>query len=785
MAAQLLGLFPDKRDLIMHGRSQLCESIAVNFSLLAEHTDVTTMKTSLTVIAQRNKDIRSLGVRRANGEFVFQIGDHAQNWLDAPQGHSTETHMYVPVTRQGEKWGTIEVCFQSINAPGIASHPFLLLVLFMSASSMLVFYWYLSKVLRQLNPSNVVPSRVRNALDTLAEGLLVLDPKGRIVLANSAFSSTTGRSLDSLMGRFADELDWTSEDENTGEIALAKSQPWTNVLQDGQARRGQLMGLQTQKGKTFVVNAAPINDNNGKQRGCITSFEDVTKLQLKKAELVQMLQTLRQSADKIRKQNHELERLATRDPLTGCFNRRSFFDHFEAFWAEANRHQENLACVMVDIDHFKAINDTHGHAMGDDVLRKVADCLKKSVRDYDILARFGGEEFSIIMPRTSMDDAVHVAERIRKDLESLKFPKVKITASLGVSGTLLNPASPQDLLEQADQCLYVAKRLGRNQVVRFDEMPVEMAENADIDRAGKEHATQHQSASIPFPAVTALISAMGYRDIETASHSRRVANLCVAVGQGLMSLSSCHVLETAALLHDIGKIGVPDSILLKRTMLTAEEWEVMRQHDRIGVEIIRASFGSEELSGIVENYRRHFSERTLSGDPIPLGARILAIADAFDSMTTDRSYRKGRTTEVAFAELIRCSGTQFDGEIVGRFIEAVKIQQRQAPQPKVGRETILGIGLELERLASAVDQQDLTGLKAMASRLAETSYKQGAPEIAGKAIELEKLVSANTDMLGILKSANQLLELCRATQDSFLGTMHSDDAQAAQLESVQ
>ncbi|MCA9079420.1 MAG: diguanylate cyclase [Planctomycetaceae bacterium] len=783
LTAHLLGLVPNERDPVMIGRSRLCESIAIHFSLLAQEGNVPAMNASLHAIRARNKEIVSIGVRRVTGEILLQVGDHANHWSLVGDQISNEEQMYVPIADGAKRWGTVEVVFQPISTPGVMgwlTHPFVILCGFMTIASAVSFYLYLGRVLQQLNPKKVVPPRVKNALDTLAEGLLITDKSGRIVLANESFATTTGKSFEELLGRQAEDLPWRDCHEDVEDLpgsssGVDRGVPWAQVLLDGQPRRGRLMGLDDihSRERTFVVNATPICDDKGGRRGVITSFEDVTKLQQKKVELSEMLASLRQSSDKIRQQNQELERLATLDPLTGCYNRRFLFERFDGIWSDVSRGRLNVAVAMVDVDHFKAINDKYGHGVGDMVLQQVGECLQNNVRDDDIVGRYGGEEFAIVMPHATIEQANQTAERMRRALQEIRFEQgLSITASVGVSGANLHARSPQELIEQADKCLYVAKRNGRNQVVRFDEVP----EDLEIDESKLKRSSESQTSQIPFPAVTALISALAYRDPETAAHSRRVADLCVAVGQGLMSMGSCYVLETAALLHDIGKIGVPDSILLKPDALTPAEWEVMRRHDRIGLEILRASFGSQDLSEIVENYRCHQQEAERKNFVLPLGARILAIADAFDSMVTERSYREARTFNQAFEELRRCGGTQFDSELVERFIAAVAIQSRQKRvQPQLSKESALGIGLELERLAMAVDQQDLASLKVMAGRLAATAAKAGAPELSGKALELEQQVEQGEDLLSILRSANELLNFCRATQASYLVDQLGDD----------
>jgi diguanylate cyclase (GGDEF)-like protein len=162
--------------------------------------------------------------------------------------------------------------------------------------------------------------------------------------------------------------------------------------------------------------------------------------------------------------------LANRDPLTACYNRRSFLEQLENHWSNAQRHGYPLSCVMLDIDHFKSINDTHGHRRGDEVLQQIASVLRSGARKGDIVCRYGGEEFAVLLPHVDIDGATQAAQRYRKMIEIADFQGVTVTASLGVSATGLGAHDPQKLMDQADACLYTAKREGRNRVVRWDEM---------------------------------------------------------------------------------------------------------------------------------------------------------------------------------------------------------------------------------------------------------------------------------------------------------------------------
>ena len=772
--ASSLGLIPDRSSDIMEGRARLCESMALNFSTLARYSDATTMKSCFEAIVQRNPQIVSLGLRRESGELIFAISDHDESWNLASNAMSTETQLAVPVFANNKPWGTLEVQFVPISKPGLSGillRPEFKLAGYMTIMTLIAYYLFLRKVLRQLNPSKVIPGRVREAFDSLAEGLIVMDQKECIVLANRAFEMATGHDVSQLVGRRVSDIPFVQRESTSNETF-----PWHETIKHSKAVKGRLLSLkgESTETKTFSVSAAPIFDDQGGNRGALASFEDVSGLERQKEELRAMVEQLHSSSEKIHQQNRDLQVLATCDPLTGCFNRRMFLGQFDQIWSSAQRYGHSLSAIMVDVDHFKSVNDKYGHSMGDEVLRQVAAELRACVRDADVVCRFGGEEFAILLPHTDLVAAESVAEKLRCAIAALKFPQLSVTASLGVSSTCQSPNNPQELLEQCDKSMYVAKRSGRNQVFRWDRIPSDFAMEAQEVSHAAILELPDDAPSIPFHAVTALISALAYRDQGTAAHSRRVADLCVATAEGLLSLKECYVLEIAALLHDIGKIGVPDTILLKTTPLSEAEWNIMHSHDRIGVEIIRTSFQSPALSQIVEFHRNHFGEKEnhsgqLTGQAIPIGARILAIADAYDSITSDLVYRKGRDRTAAFEELRRCAGAQFDPEIVERFIVTVeRLQGQQHNQAtRVSTEAALSIGMQLERLVEVLDRQNLEEIQVLSQRLSATAKKYGAREIADKAAELDACLKSDHNLLGFMQAANELLDLCRSTQSSF------------------
>lgn len=769
LLSTLLGVFPDRNAEALKNRELIADSIAVNFSYMATLFDDQALEDNLVQLAERYPELQSIGVRGSDDFLILELGEHAKNW-QMLGGKSTSDQISVPLYGKETNWGQIEFRFKALKSGlvGFLCRPEMLLAGLFGICGFFTFYIYLRFVLRQIDPSRVVPQRVRDALDTLGEGLIVVNKNKKIVLANRVFQKVAGKAEEELVGRDAGEVAIEAMQLETDEL----STPWEQAL-EGESIRGRLVhGTQGGKRVAYMINSTPIVDDKGVNRGAIASFEDVTQLERKKIELETMLVELDASSSEIKRQNSELALLATRDPLTGCLNRRAFFELFDQHFESAQQHNLPISAFMVDIDHFKAINDNHGHSTGDEVLTEVANLIQRMVRDKDLVCRHGGEEFSILLPNTNIHKACVIAEQVRIALQEFKPAGLPVTTSIGVSALSEGSTSPEDMLEQADKCLYIAKRNGRNQVVRWDDVPddieVDESENSSHDSA--EHLETRNR--IPFHAVTALISALAYRDQETANHCRRVADLCVAVSEGLISAKASYTLEIAGLLHDIGKIGVADSILLKDKKLTTTELAIMKKHERVGIELIHTSFNNPELDEIVSNYCVTHEERIKNQLNVPISARILAIADAYDSMTSDKTYRKGMTKDEAFAELRRCSGTQFDPELVERFIQVSRLYKHDPIQDdtKVSKQAALNIGLQIERLAEALDSRDKDGIGTIATRLSETASKFKIPLIADKANEINREIELDGELYDLLRCTVELMDICRYAQHSLIST---------------
>jgi len=350
---------------------------------------------------------------------------------------------------------------------------------------------------------------------------------------------------------------------------------------------------------------------------------------------------------------------AVRDPLTGLLNRRGYQERLEAELSRAERHGTELSIVLGDLDGFKILNDRHGHRHGDEALKRFAAICAEHLRGHDFVSRVGGEEFAIVLPQTPQQGAVLAAERLRRAVaEELAGPDgTPITASFGVATFPQDGISAEVLLDHADQAMYAAKTLGRDRTVTF-------APDLDALRPASG-PPEHREA------VVLLAEALDLRDPATHAHSQTVAALCEQLANRLgLGCERVARLRLAGLLHDIGKIGVADSILRKPGALDDGEWAEMRKHPELGARILEGAGLDDIARWVLAHHERPDGTGYplgLAGGEIPLEARILAIADAYEAMTCDRPYRAGMSPRAAAEELHRHAGTQFDAELVALF----------------------------------------------------------------------------------------------------------------------
>ncbi|KMT23187.1 HD-GYP domain-containing protein [Clostridium cylindrosporum] len=367
----------------------------------------------------------------------------------------------------------------------------------------------------------------------------------------------------------------------------------------------------------------------------------------------------------------ELENMVNYDGLTGVYNHRYFRDFLRSCVKYSDDVKSSVSLIFIDIDYFKYYNDLYGHQKGDEVLKIIGAILKRSVTDDDIVARYGGEEFGIILPRKTEEEAIKIAEKIRIDIENTYFdgqenqPNGNLTVSLGVSVYPDKASNDIELLKSADDALYKAKFFKKNRVERYVSILDDLKSNIE-----ERHVEVIAS-------IKTLISVINSKDRYTYAHTERVVLYSRLLADELdLSEEDKKTLIYGAYMHDIGKINIPKEVLNKKMPLNDEEWNMVQNHPENGMDIVKCVDSLNNVTPLIlhhhEKYNGEGYPGKLKGEDIPFLARVLTIVDSFDAMTSDRPYNKSKTYEEAIKELIRCSGTQFDPDIVKVFIKVIK-----------------------------------------------------------------------------------------------------------------
>ncbi len=426
---------------------------------------------------------------------------------------------------------------------------------------------------------------------------------------------------------------------------------------------------------------------------------------------------------------------AITDGLTGVKTHRFLMEALSSEWKRSTRANRPFALVLMDLDRFKFVNDFYGHLEGDVVLQRVGHILEQNCRSSDVVARYGGDEFVILMPETTIEQARQLASKLRGWVAADPLLRDKnITASFGIAGFPVHGSTPQELIQVADSSMYLSKHQGGNSVSSAEHYdPIETKKwKKDVleaylgvtlkrlfstgpeafeeiyrrleqfTRSLTEQGTPASADTLPaavVETVTSLALAIDAKDHYTQGHSQKVSAYSVMIAQALgMEQAAVEEIRLAGLLHDIGKVGIPQTILNKSGPLDASEWETMKTHTELGAKILEPLDAMKRIRLMVRHHHEFYDGSgypdRLEGESIPYGARVIAIADAYDTITSERTYKKARPPEDAFAELLRCAANQFDPEIVRLFIETM----RRAPRPTVE----VGVGTDSHTGASSL-----------------------------------------------------------------------------------
>ncbi|MFQ5862020.1 MAG: diguanylate cyclase [Candidatus Brocadiales bacterium] len=436
---------------------------------------------------------------------------------------------------------------------------------------------------------------------------------------------------------------------------------------------------------SLTETAKKIAAGNFEERSLIKSEDELGELA---GSLNTMVDSLQKKHTELEEANKKLAATSVRDGLTGLYNHYRFQELMDSEFRRAKRYNLPLCLLMVDIDDFKSINDTYGHPFGDFVLKELAELIDKSVREIDISSRYGGEEFTVILPNTELDGAYAVAEKLRQAAANHSFKHddmvTKLTLTIGISSLAEEGINTKDdVIKHADAAMYEGKIRGKNVTVSWGEFILWERLASKEERESAEHyrkrfvSTARSVKRSYMETSTALVKTLEAKDGYTATHSYLVTTYAVGLAEELgLAQENIEIIKNSAVLHDIGKIAIPDSILTKNDNLTEEEYNIVKEHPEQSVKILEGiGFLQKELP-IILHHQEWFNgkgyPKGLEGTAIPLGARILAICDAYEAMTSKRPYRKSLTHKAALEEIRKGAGVRFDPELVEPFIRAIE-----------------------------------------------------------------------------------------------------------------
>lgn len=461
---------------------------------------------------------------------------------------------------------------------------------------------------------------LRHLLNSTAQGIYGLDTKGNCTFCNESCLKMLGyKHEEELVGKNMHKLIHHKRSDNTP-LPIEECQIYSAFLR-GQGTHVDSEVFWRADGTCFPVEYFSYPQlRNGKIIGAVVSFMDISKR---------------------KKTEEEIIFLSYHDQLTGLYNRR-FFEQELARLDAPNNYP--LSIIMGDMNGLKLVNDSLGHSVGDELLKKAAKVLAKGCRSHDILARLGGDEFIVLLPKTDSYETERIIERIKALAVQERIGSIEISISLGYATKKHSQEEMKEVLRKAEDNMYKQKLL--------------------------------ESPSMRGKTVDTIIRTLYEKSRREEAHSHRVSNLCVRLGRAIGAhKADIEELKTAGLLHDIGKVAIDGSILNKPSRLSEDEWRVIKRHPEIGYRILSTVIYMSDIAEYILAHHERWDgsgyPKGLKGNEIMLKSRIISIADAYDAMTSLRSYRSPLSKEEAIYELQKNAGIQFDPELVSVFIEKV------------------------------------------------------------------------------------------------------------------
>lgn len=524
-----------------------------------------------------------------------------------------------------------------------------------------------------------------NAVMTGPSSVLLADVDGNIEYVNRKFSAITGYELSEAVGKNVLMLTPGILSHHLNTIIWKR-------LRKGKNWSGEIEGVR-KNGKPYWEKASisPIRDENGKIQRYLKIADDITERKELETQLLATIATLRmhesqleekwtqlkETTEELQQSRQLLQRLSQEDALTGLLNRRGLDTELRRLKSLSERQGDPIGFLILDIDNFKEINDKYGHAAGDLILKICADLLRSLLRGSDIISRYGGDEIIVTLPSADAKITRLTAKRIltaiRKHDFSIGKVSIPVTVSIGAASEIpVTGGSLDNIMKMADHALYYAKRNGKDAMALWSPDDELMFENDDLKQS--EFSVHSQPFRSVFNTLLAMLDA---REKATGDHSKRVSKMAVILAQAMrLTPPQIELCEEGALLHDIGKIATPDTILLKPGPLTPEERNIIKKHPQIGYDILKSNPEFRDIAEIVLSHQEHYDgsgyPRGLKGAEIFIGARIFAVIDTYDAIRAGRPYADPKSAKAALAEIKKCSGTHFDPEVVDAFVRSHK-----------------------------------------------------------------------------------------------------------------
>jgi len=538
-----------------------------------------------------------------------------------------------------------------------------------------------------------IQERLFEIIEFLPDATFVIDADKKVVAWNKAIEEMTGVRKEDILGKgdyaYAEPF-YGKKRPILIDLIFEKNEEieekYDYVKRDGNVLFTEvfLPVLNNNKGIYVWAKATPIYDKSGKFVGAIETVRDITERKMS-GEKLEKLNTELVKSNKIFKQ------MALKDPHTGLYNYRYLGEVIEAEFLRAKRYAHPLSAILLDIDYFKSVNDVYGHQFGDLILKQFARQLKLAVRQYDIVVRLGGEEFVVLSPATNRADAVGLGDRILEIISLYDFGdrehNIKLKVSIAVSSYPEDKISKgQDLIDMADRILSKVKELGGNRVYssvdlktmeKDDFTPVpEKATDVRLLKKKLDKLTRQANQGL-VESIFAFAKTIELKDHYTGEHVEKTVHYATEVARKLgLPKEEIEKISQASILHDLGKIGVSEKILLKKGKLTKREYDEIKRHPQIAVDILRPI---QSLQGVVPMIYYHHERwdgkgysNGLKGEQIPVGARIIAVSDVYEALTSDRPYRKAYPKEEAVKIIKNSSGSQFDPKVVDAFLNVIQ-----------------------------------------------------------------------------------------------------------------